>query len=138
MTVFRPKNHQNSPKSIKIRQNPYYSRIRKSKPKSRKFQKFKIPGVRAEHMRASGSLFGASMASMDSLLVLLQTDSTKTTSNPSFPHRFGAKKTKIKLPQWKNKGFPYKWIPKIRLFQNFRAFRPSSSEPPDLFFVHQS
>ena len=116
MAVFRPKNHQNPPKLTKIHQNPYCSPIRKPKPKSRKFQKFKIPGVRAEHMRASGPLFWASIASMDSLLVCLQTDSAETTSNPSYQRRFGAKKPKIEPPQWKNKGFPYRWIPKSRLF----------------------
>ena len=72
-------------------------------------------------MRPSGPLFGASMASMDSLLVCLQTDLAETTSNPSYQRRFGAKKPKIELPQWKNKGFPYEWIPKIRLFSKIRS-----------------
>ena len=112
---------QNHSKPTKIHQNPYCSRIRKPYPKSRKFQKFKIASVRAEHMRASGSLFGASMASMDSILVSLQTDSAETTSNPSYQHRFGAKKPKIEPPQRKNKGFPYKWIPKSRLFLKIRG-----------------
>ena len=138
VAVSSSKTTQNLPKSIKIHQNPYCSRIRKLYPKSRKFRKFKIASVRAEYMRASGPLFCASMASMDSLLVLLQTHSAETTPNPSYQHRFGAKNPKIKPPQQENKGFPYNLIPKIRLFSKFRAFRPSSSEPPDLFFVHQS
>ena len=132
VAVCSSKTTQNLPKSIKIHQNPYCSRIRKLYPKSRKFRKFKIASVRAEYMRASGPLFCASMASMDSLLVLLQTHSPETTPNPSYPHRFGAKNPKIKPPQQENKGFPYNRIPKIRLFSKFpsvsteliRASRP--------------
>ena len=105
VAVCSSKTTQNLPKSIKIHQNPYCSRIRKLYPKSRKFRKFKIASVRAEYMRASGPLFCASMASMDSLLVLLQTHSPETTPNPSYQHRFGAKnpKTDVFLRGWWNR-----------------------------------